>query len=117
AEHRADVAGLVHDTSASGATVFVEPAAVVEINNQMKILEGKEQAEIERILSELSAEVSSCADIIRQDLEQLITLDFIFARAKLSFKMNATSPSFKKDGYGVNLKRARHPLLDIKKAV
>ena len=117
AEHRADVAGLVHDTSSSGATVFVEPAAVVEINNQMKILEGKEQAEIERILSELSAEVSSCAEIIRQDLEQLITLDFIFARAKLSFKMNATSPSFKKDGYGVNLKRARHPLLDIKKAV
>ena len=117
AEHRADVAGLVHDTSSSGATVFVEPAAVVEINNQMKILEGKEQAEIERILSELSAEVSSCAETIRQDLEQLITLDFIFARAKLSFKMNATSPSFKKDGYGVNLKRARHPLLDIKKAV
>lgn len=117
AEHRADVAGLVHDTSSSGATVFVEPAAVVEINNQMKILEGKEQAEIERILSELSAEVSDCAEIIRQDLEQLITLDFIFARAKLSFKMNATSPNFKKDGYGVNLKRARHPLLDIKKAV
>ena len=117
AEHRADVAGLVHDTSSSGATVFVEPAAVVEINNQMKILEGKEQAEIERILSELSAEVSGCAEIIRQDLEQLITLDFIFARAKLSFKMNATSPNFKKDGYGVNLKRARHPLLDIKKAV
>lgn len=117
AEHRGDVAGLVHDTSSSGATVFVEPAAVVEINNQMKILEGKEQAEIERILSELSAEVSGCAEIIRQDLEQLITLDFIFARAKLSFKMNATSPNFKKDGYGVNLKRARHPLLDIKKAV
>lgn len=117
AEHRGDVAGLVHDTSSSGATVFVEPAAVVEINNQMKILEGKEQAEIERILSELSAEVSGCAEIIRQDLEQLITLDFIFARAKLSFKMNATSPNFKKDGYGVTLKRARHPLLDIKKAV
>lgn len=117
AEHRGDVAGLVHDTSSSGATVFVEPAAVVEINNQMKILEGKEQVEIERILSELSAEVSGCAEIIRQDLEQLITLDFIFARAKLSFKMNATSPNFKKDGYGVNLKRARHPLLDIKKAV
>lgn len=117
AEHRGDVAGLVHDTSSSGATVFVEPAAVVEINNQMKILESKEQAEIERILSELSAEVSGCAEIIRQDLEQLITLDFIFARAKLSFKMNATSPNFKKDGYGVTLKRARHPLLDIKKAV
>ena len=117
AEHRGDVAGLVHDTSSSGATIFVEPAAVVEINNQMKILEGKEQAEIERILSELSAEVSGCAEIIRQDLEQLITLDFIFARAKLSFKMNATSPNFKKDGYGVTLKRARHPLLDIKKAV
>ncbi len=117
AEHRADVPGLVHDTSSSGATVFVEPAAVVEINNQMKLLEGKEQAEIERILAEISSEVSSCAETISQDCEQLITLDFIFARAKLSFKMNATSPSFKKDGYGVTLKRARHPLLDTKKAV
>ena len=113
AEHRADVPGLVHDTSSSGATVFVEPAAVVEINNQMKLLEGKEQAEIERILAEISSEVSSCAETISQDCEQLITL----ARAKLSFKMNATSPSFKKDGYGVTLKRARHPLLDTKKAV
>lgn len=117
AEHRADVAGLVHDTSASGATVFVEPAAVVEINNQMKLLEGQEQAEIERILAEMSAEVSLCAEAIRQDLELLVDLDFIFARAKLSFRMNADAPNFKQDGYGVNLKRARHPLLDPKKAV
>ncbi len=117
AEHRGDVPGLVHDTSSSGATVFVEPAAVVEINNQIKMLEGKEQMEIERILSELSSEVSMYAEGIRQDYEQLTVLDFIFARAKLSFKLNASAPHFKAEGYGVDLKRARHPLLDPKKAV
>ena len=103
--------------SSSGATVFVEPAAVVEINNQIKMLEGREQAEIERILAELSSEVSMYAEGIRQDYEMLTELDFIFARAKLSFKLNACAPHFKTEGYGVNLKRARHPLLDPKKAV
>jgi len=117
AEHRGDVPGLVHDTSSSGATVFIEPAAVVEINNQIKVLDGKEQQEIERILAELSAEVSGSAGIIQQDYEQLTTLDFIFARAKLSFQMNASAPHFRTEGYGVDLKRARHPLLDVKKAV
>ena len=117
AEHRSDVPGLVHDTSSSGATVFVEPAAVVEINNQIKVLEGKEQMEIERILAELSSEVSMNAESIRQDYEQLTVLDFIFARAKLSFQMNAAAPHFRAEGYGVDLKRARHPLLDPKKAV
>ena len=117
AEHRGDVPGLVHDTSSSGATVFVEPAAVVEINNQIKVLEGKEQMEIERILAELSSEVSMNAESIRQDYEQLTVLDFIFARAKLSFQMNAAAPHFRAEGYGVDLKRARHPLLDPKKAV
>ena len=117
AEHRGDVPGLVHDTSSSGATIFVEPAAVVEINNQLKVLEGREQQEIERILAELSAEVGASAGAIRQDYEQLTTLDFIFARAKLSFKLNAAAPSLREEGYGVTLKRARHPLLDQKKAV
>lgn len=105
----------MHDTSSSGATVFIEPAAVVEINNQIKMLEGREQAEIERILAELSGEVSMYAEGIRQDYEQLTALDFIFARAKLSFKLNACAPHFKAEGYGVALKRARHPLLDPKK--
>ncbi len=117
AEHRGDVPGLVHDTSSSGATVFVEPAAVVEINNQIKVLEGKEQMEIDRILAELSSEVAAHAEGIRQDYEQLTALDFIFARAKLSFQMNAAAPHFRKEGYGVRLQRARHPLLDPKKAV
>ena len=117
AEHRGEVPGLVHDTSSSGATVFVEPAAVVEINNQLKLLESREQAEIERILAQLSAEVSASAALIRQDYEQLTTLDFIFARAKLSFQMNAAVPALRAEGYGVQLVRARHPLLDAKTAV
>lgn len=116
-EHKGDIQGLVHDMSASGATVFIEPSAVVEINNQMKILEGKEQIEIERILKEFSTEIADFAQIIEQDIEQLVELDFIFARAKLSFKMNAAPPILKENGNSVNLKRARHPLIDIKKAV
>lgn len=116
AEHRGDVPGLVHDTSGSGATVFIEPAQVVEINNQLKVLEGREQQEIERILAELSAEVAQCASSLREDYEALCTFDFIFARAKLSFQLNACEPKLA-EGYTVDLHRARHPLLDQKKAV
>lgn len=116
AEHRGDVPGLVHDTSGSGATIFVEPAQVVEINNQLKVLEGREQLEIERILAELSAEVGACTNTIRDDYEALCTFDFIFARAKLSFQLNACAPVVR-EGYAVSLKRARHPLLDAKAAV
>ena len=116
AEHRGDVPGLVHDTSGSGATVFIEPAQVVEINNQLKVLEGREQQEIERILAELSAEVAQCAASLREDYEALCTFDFIFARAKLSFQLNACEPKLA-EGYAVDLHRARHPLLDQKKAV
>ena len=94
AEHRGDVPGLVHDTSGSGATVFIEPAQVVEINNQLKVLEGREQQEIERILAELSAEVAQCAASLREDYEALCTFDFIFARAKLSFQLNACEPNW-----------------------
>lgn len=116
AEHRGDVPGLVHDTSGTGATLFVEPAQVVEINNQLKVLEGREQQEIERILSMLSAEVTQCADSLREDYDALCTFDFIFARAKLSFQLNACAPQLTEE-YRVNLQRARHPLLDQKKAV
>lgn len=116
AEHRGDVPGLVHDTSGSGATLFVEPAQVVEINNQLKVLEGREQQEIERILAELSAGVAQCSSSIREDYEALCTMDFIFARAKLSFQLNACEPHLT-DEYAVNLHRARHPLLDQKAAV
>ena len=89
-EHRGDVPGLVHDTSSTGATVFVEPQQVVEINNQIKVLEGREEDEIERILAELSiARVHVPSGAIEQDYDALTALDFIFARAKLSFDMNA----------------------------
>ncbi|WP_087065399.1 endonuclease MutS2 [Intestinibacillus massiliensis] len=117
AEHRGDVPGLVHDVSSSGATVFVEPAQVVEINNQLKVLEGKEELEIERILAALSAEVSASAEVIRTDYDMLTALDFIFARAKLSYKLNACAPILQPEGQGVRLVRARHPLLDRKAAV
>ncbi len=117
AEHKGDVPGLVHDTSATGATLFIEPAAVVEINNQIKVLEGREEAEIERILLELSAEVSMCRGAIEQDADALSTLDFIFARAKLSFDMNAAAPKIIETGSRCRLVRARHPLLDKDKAV
>ena len=117
AEHRGDVPGLVHDTSSTGATVFVEPQQVVEINNQIKVLEGREEAEIERILASLSAEVSMYKGAIEQDYDALTTLDFIFARAKLSFDMNACAPVLVEDGSRCKLLRARHPLLDKDKAV
>lgn len=115
-EHRADVPGLVHDVSASGATVFVEPSQVVEANNQLKVLIAKETAEIERILAELSAEVSAFSEGIISDYEALCALDFIFAKAKLSFYLNACAPSISPDNT-VTLVRARHPLLDRRTAV
>lgn len=117
AEHRGDVPGLVHDTSSTGATVFIEPAAVVEINNQIKMLEGREEQEIERILSALSADVALYKNAIAQDYDALTTLDFIFARAKLSFDMNAAPPLWRDTPGACRLVRARHPLLDKEKAV
>ena len=107
-EHRGDVPGLVHDTSSTGATVFVEPQQVVEINNQIKVLEGREENEIERILAELSSRVSMYKGAIEQDYDALTTLDFIFARAKLSFDMNACAPVLVEDGSRCKLLRARH---------
>ncbi|MGM9676562.1 MAG: endonuclease MutS2 [Butyricicoccus sp.] len=115
-EHRGDIPGMVHDVSASGATLFIEPAQVVNANNQIKILQGKEKAEIERILAELTSDVAGFADAIGADYDVLCKLDFIFAKANYSFKLNACAPQLSETTQ-VNLVRARHPLLDQKKAV
>ena len=116
AEYRGSFPGMVHDTSSSGATLFIEPAAVVELNNSIRILQGKEKAEIERILAQLSAEVAQYSDAIRRDYQMLCTLDAIFARGKLGYKMRAMRPRLLDRGRTEILK-ARHPLLDRDKAV
>lgn len=116
AEQRGAVPGLVHDTSASGATVFVEPMPVVEANNELRVLASREEAEIERILFELSAEAGSFADSIVGDYEILVGLNLIFAKAQLAYKMKATEPALTDDGH-ILLRRARHPLIDPKRAV
>ncbi len=116
AEHRSEVPGLVHDTSASGATVFVEPMGVVEANNDLKVLRSKEETEIERLIAELSAEVGSFATAIIADYEILLELNVIFAKAKLAYKMQAAKPALTADGH-TRLHKARHPLIDPKKIV
>jgi len=116
AEHKSVVPGLVHDISSSGATLFIEPMAAVQINNELRELAAKEKQEIERILTELSAEVSDSAEDIISDFEILVAIDVIFARAKLSVRMNAAAPALSED-LCVKLKKARHPLLDKATAV
>ena len=115
AEHKGSVPGLVHDISSSGATLFIEPMGVVKANNEMRELQAKEKKEIERILAELSAECAAHRDDICRDFDVLVALDVIFAKAKLSYKLDCTSPEIS-DGE-VILRRARHPLLDQAKAV
>ena len=115
AECKGSVPGLVHDVSASGATLFIEPMAAVKANNEIRELKAKEKAEIERILAELSAECAAHREDIDADFSALVRLDVIFARAKLSFKLNAGAPELSERG--VRLRRARHPLLDKDKAV
>ncbi len=115
-EHRSNVAGLVHDTSSSGATVFIEPMAVVETNNELRLLASREQAEIERILTELSAEVGGFADSIAADYALLVELNLIFAKARLAYAMKGAKPDVTSDGHLV-LKGARHPLIDPEKVV
>lgn len=116
AEHRSEVPGLVHDTSASGATVFVEPMGAVEANNELKVLTSREETEIERIVAELSAEAGSFADAIIADYEILVELNLIFAKARLAYKMKAVMPALTDDGC-IRLRHARHPLIDPAKAV
>ena len=115
AECKGAVPGLVHDISASGATLFIEPMAAVKANNELRELTAKEKTEIERTLSELSADCASHAEDIASDYSYLITLDGIFARAKLSYKLNGIEPELREKG--VVLHRARHPLLPKDKAV
>ncbi len=115
-ENKAYFPGLVHDQSSSGATLFVEPMAVVELNNELRELEIKEREEIERILKELSALVAEEAENIKNNQNILQRLDFIFAKGKLALEMNGTKPLLNRDGY-INIKKARHPLLDSKEVV
>ena len=116
AEHKGEVSGIVHDTSSSGSTLFVEPAAVVAENNRLRELEGMEADEIAKILEEYTGMVNGISEIIMQNYKILTTLDFIFAKARLSDSMNACPPEIGYDKY-INLKKARHPLLDPKKVV
>ena len=116
AECRGNVPGLVHDTSSTGATVFIEPASVVDANNDIKVLQGKERDEIMRILYELSAESGDFAESIKHSYESAIRLNLIFAKAQLAYKMKATKPILNNEGI-ICLKKARHPLIDPKKVV
>ena len=116
AEHKGDMPGLVHDISSTGATLFIEPIGVVQANNEYIELEAKEQKEIERILAELSADVAAHREDIQWDYDALVHLDLIFARGQLSYKMDAIRPEVRRDG-AIPLRKARHPLLDAKKAV
>lgn len=115
-EHRNEVPGLVHDTSGSGATVFIEPMAVVDANNEIRVLQGKEREEIERILAELSVAAGEQAETIKQNFESIVELNLIFAKAQLAYKMKASVPILNTEGI-IDLKKARHPLLDPKKVV
>ena len=115
AECKNDVKGLIHDTSASGATVFVEPMAVVEANNELRMLGAKEEREIEKILFALSADVSAAAESLRLNYYNLTELSFCFACGELSARMKAAEPMLTRDV--TDLRRARHPLIDPKRVV
>ena len=116
AECKNDVPGLVHDVSATGGTYFVEPMSAVNANNALRELEIKEKKEIERILAELSGEAAAHAEDINLDYAMLVQLDVIFAKAKLAYRMQAWAPIMNAEGR-VDLRKARHPLIDPKKAV
>ncbi len=114
-EFKNSVPGLVHDVSSSGSTFFIEPMGVVKANNELRELLAREKKEIERILAELSAQCATYQEDIREDYQLLVWLDCIFARGQLSLKMNCTQPRLS-DKF-LRLRKARHPLLDPKKAV
>lgn len=116
AEYRSYVSGLVHDTSSSGATLFIEPMAIVEANNEIRVLKSKEQAEIERILAEFSAEVGAYAYSICQSYKIITELNVIFAKAQLAYSMKASLPILNDKGR-ILLKKARHPLINPDKVV
>lgn len=115
-EYRGQVSGLVHDTSATGQTIFIEPMAVVEANNDIRILQGKEQEEIERIIKELCRECGDYADVLCENYKVIAELNLYFAKSELAAKLRCGMPEITDDGR-INLKKARHPLLDRDKAV
>ena len=115
AEHKGAIPGLVHDISSSGATLFIEPMGAVKANNELRELAAKEKAEIERILAELSADCAEHANDIASDYNLLIQLDLIFAKAKLSYRLDGQEPELREKG--IVLRNARHPLLPKDKAV
>lgn len=116
AEYRSSFKGMIHDQSSTGSTLFIEPMAIVKLNNELRELSLKEQEEIERILAELSNLIGEHAEEIKCNLEVLTTLDFIFAKAALSKEMRASVPEFNENGI-INIKKGRHPLIDSKKVV
>lgn len=116
AECRGSIPGLVHDTSGSGQTVFIEPMGVVQANNDIRMLRNKEKEEIDRILLELSSMAGNCADSIIGSYQNLIDLNVIFAKGNLAYTMKAVTPIVNDKGY-INLKKARHPLIDKEKVV
>ena len=116
AEYKGQVNGMVHDQSATGSTFFIEPAAVVSLNNQLKELDLQEQEEIGVILADLSSRLSAHTEEITLNQKLMTKLDFIFAKAKLAMDQNATEPIFNTDHY-IHIRKGRHPLLDKKKVV
>ena len=116
AEHRGDVKGIVHDVSASGGTLFVEPSGVVDANNELHALSIKEKLEIERILEDLSLKVAEISDVLEVNYNTIIDIDFVFAKAKLALSQKAVLPEVNAEGK-ILIKKGRHPLIDPKKVV
>ena len=115
-EYKSQVSGMVHDQSATGSTLFIEPIAIVKLNNEIRELEIQEQKEIETVLASLSNQTAPHIEELQMDMALLAQLDFIFAKAALSHQYRCTAPIFNDKGY-INIKDGRHPLLDQKKAV
>ncbi len=115
-EYKGQVPGMVHDQSSTGSTFFIEPAAVVTLNNELKELDIKEQEEIERILADLSAQAGEHTEALTQNQKLMTTLDFIFAKASLAMEQNGSMPLFNTEHH-LKLRKGRHPLLDKKKVV
>lgn len=115
-EYKNQVPGMVHDQSSTGSTFFIEPAAVVNLNNQLRELAIKEKEEIEAVLADLSAQAAGHLPEIKENQQIMTFLDFVFAKASLALDENATMPLFNQDRY-INIRKGRHPLLPAKKAV
>ncbi len=116
AEYRGEIAGIVHDTSSSGATLFIEPMSVVNANNEIRDLMNKEEQEIEKILASLSVEVSDVSDVVMSDYETMCNLDFIFSKGKLSLDYDGNEPELNDKGI-IEFKYARHPLIPSDRVV